>query len=149
MKFPDIDAYNQTPKLKEFYDQNWDGDIGRWEEKFEQAKSFLEKKYDKEFSSYYLSSLLGHYFDSDDVHIFLIFHKEIDTIDLKTILDNEINTIIGTFKFDSSEFDFVFSDRIEKARIKENGLVWIIHNSDKDPKPSKPHAHEYSLNVKP
>jgi hypothetical protein len=38
--------------------------------------------------------------------------------------------------------------KIEKANIKVDGTVWVIHKSDKDPFPSNPHAHDYSNNAK-
>ena len=122
--------------------------VRTYQKAFEEAKNFLEKKYDKTFTAHFLSSLLGHHFDSEDVHIYLISNTDFNPIDLKSILDNEIESVIGSVEFNSSDFDFIISDQIEKARIKENGLIWIIHNSDKDPKPSQPHAHEYSLNIK-
>ena len=121
--------------------------VRTYQKAFEEAKTFLEKKYDKTFTSHFLSTLLGHHFDSKDVHIYLISNTDFNPIDLKSIL-NEMESAIGSLEFNSSDFDFIISDKIEKARIKENGLIWIIHNSDKDPKPSQPHAHEYSLNIK-
>ena len=122
--------------------------VRAYQKAFEEARISLEKKYEKSFSSHFLSSLLGHHFDSNDVHIDLISQTGFNPIDLKSILDNEIETVIGSIEFNSSDFDFIVSDKIEKARIKENGLIWTIHNNDKDPKPSQPHAHEYSLNIK-
>jgi hypothetical protein len=35
-----------------------------------------------------------------------------------------------------------------KVRIKSKGLIWIIHNNDKDPFPSNPHAHQLENNIK-
>ncbi len=122
--------------------------LEKYLQKFDDAKEFLVKKFNEEFSSEYLSSLLGHYFNSNNVHEFLIFHEEIDSINLKVILENEIGSVIGEIKFDSQDFKFISIDSIEKAKIKENGRIWIIHNSDRDPKPSKPHAHNYESNLK-
>jgi hypothetical protein len=35
-----------------------------------------------------------------------------------------------------------------KVRFKDKGVIWIIHKSDKDPKPSNPHAHNLENNIK-
>lgn len=120
----------------------------KYQKRFEEAKLFLEEKYNREFAPSFLSALLGHHFDSDDVHTYLIFHPNIDSIDLVNILVDEFENILGTFNFNLSNVESLISDRIEKARIKDNGLIWIIHNNDKDPFPSKPHAHEYTINIK-
>ena len=117
-------------------------------QKYQEAKKFLEHNCNKKFEDYFLMSLLGHYFAQDDIQNFLIFHDDIDNINLKEILLSEINQTLAIIEFDSKEFDFLYSDKLEKATIKENGKKWIIHNDDKDTKPSKPHAHEYNLNVK-
>ena len=122
--------------------------VRKYQAKFEEAKAFLENKYEKEFSSLLVTALLGHYFETEDVDTFLIFHDNICDLDFNKILDNEVSFLVGTFDFDSTELDFLYSDRLEKAKVKENGLIWIIHNNDCDPNPSKPHAHEYILNVK-
>ncbi|MCC9166699.1 hypothetical protein [Pontibacter harenae] len=117
-------------------------------ERFNNVKEHLQVKYKKEFPSWFLSSLLGHHFDSDDVHRYLIANKNLESIDLESILDRKIALVIGSFEFDSTLFDSILSDNIEKARIRDNGRIWIIHNDDKDPKPSLPHAHDYNLNLK-
>ncbi len=36
----------------------------------------------------------------------------------------------------------------QKARVKEDGEVWIIHKTDEDPFPSHPHAHNYESQTK-
>ena len=35
-----------------------------------------------------------------------------------------------------------------KVRIKNKGIIWIIHRYDSDPFPSNPHAHQIGNNIK-
>lgn len=42
----------------------------------------------------------------------------------------------------------IANGKIEKAQVKMNGTVWVVHKSDKDTFPSDPHAHDYENNVK-
>ena len=35
-----------------------------------------------------------------------------------------------------------------KVRIKNKGIIWIIHRYDSDPFPSSPHAHQIGNNIK-
>lgn len=116
--------------------------------RFDGATKVLEEKFVRSFTPEYLSSLLGHYFERDDVHLFLIFNDNIGKIDLVEILSNEILSVSGYVEFESDEFDFLLEGKIEKATIKSNGYQWVIHKNDADPFPSSPHAHEFNLNVK-
>ena len=36
--------------------------------------------------------------------------------------------------------------RIQKHRIKQNGIIWVFHKSDPDPFPSSPHGHRVDSN---
>jgi len=46
------------------------------------------------------------------------------------------------------EFAGVAADLLEKAQVKNNGSLWVIHAYDKDPFPSNPHAHNIEANLK-
>lgn len=122
--------------------------VKNYQEKIYSAKAHLEKIYNKEITYRQIISLLGHHFECEDVDTFLIFSEDLNSIDFILILETELNSLSGQIEFESSELGFLIADRIEKAKVKNNGRIWDIHNDDKDPYPSNPHAHEYSLNVK-
>jgi hypothetical protein len=50
----------------------------------------------------------------------------------------------------STERDILPADLVlsQKARVKDDGFVWLIHKYDKDPFPSNPHAHQIDNNIK-
>jgi hypothetical protein len=122
--------------------------VRNYQKKIDIAKTHLENIYKKKISYSLIISLLGHHFEREDADTFLIFNEDFNSADLIKILESELNSLGGQIEFESPEFDFLITDRIEKAKVKSKGLVWDIHNNDKDPYPSNPHAHEYSLNVK-
>jgi hypothetical protein len=56
------------------------------------------------------------------------------------------------FKFNRIELEITIDefsgDDLIKAQVKSKGMIWVIHLYDKDPFPSKPHAHNISNNLK-
>ena len=73
---------------------------------------------------------------------------EINYDDAKRLLTEfDFNVIMNTIEVQS---EIIPKDLLIqfKVRIKSKGLIWIIHKNDKDPFPSKPHAHELDNNIK-
>lgn len=61
--------------------------------------------------------------------------------------DFDFKTLVTVFEVEEDMFlkDYLFQ---KKVRIKDKGLIWIIHKNDKDPFPSNPHAHNLDQNIK-
>jgi hypothetical protein len=68
-----------------------------------------------------------------------------DTIQL--LKDFDFNTLNKTIEVDENIFPRIVLYQ-KKILIKEKGLIWVIHNYDKDPFPSNPHAHCIDQNLK-
>lgn len=115
---------------------------------YNKAKECLRMEFQLSLDDELLSSLLGHHFDSEKIHEFLVNGQNLETYDLLEILRNEIRHFLGSVEFDSQEIYDSVTNNLEKARIRDKGLIWTIHKNDKDPFPSNPHAHEYNLNYK-
>ena len=94
--------------------------------------------------------ILQVYFDTG-IDYSSIFFKRLTALEIADIVAQYLEAngqIIGEVISELDlEFDFDI-DRLEKATVKFNGSIWIIHKTDKDPFPSSPHAHEYDKNVK-
>lgn len=122
----------------------------RFINKFENVKKQLSKKHNKEFDSEFLVSLLEHALDEDDPVKFLVNHENLEEFDLIKILENELCS--HKLEIDASDIleNSIFSvfDPIIKAKIKNNGLIFMIHKGDEDPFPSDPHAHLVNTSLK-
>lgn len=77
-----------------------------------------------------------------------LWDVEISEPEAKSLLTNFDFEILNT-TIEIVEYIFPLSVvHQKKVRIKDNGLIWIIHKNDKDPFPSVPHAHCLDQNIK-
>ena len=83
------------------------------------------------------------------IHAQLTTEKMLESVYLHI---NQNGDAIGTLTSDFEENDIdwvpIVSDEIKKAIVRNNGQIWVIHQNDADPHPSKPHAHNYQQNIK-
>jgi hypothetical protein len=124
--------------------------VRQYQDLFEEALIILRSKYGDYVNSELLNDLLAHHFEEERIHEFIIntYGHNFDSINILSILDREVQSIVESIDFESPELEELEFDNIEKAEVKENGSVWRIHKYDDDDFPSNPHAHEASNNLK-
>ena len=124
--------------------------VRKYQDLFEEALIILRSKYGNHVNSGLLSDLLAHHFEEERIHEFIIknYGHKLDNLNLLSILDREVQSIVDSVDFESPELEELEFDNIEKAQVKEKGGVWRIHKYDDDDFPSSPHAHEASNNLK-
>ena len=77
-----------------------------------------------------------------------LWDVKISELEAKALLkDFDFKTLDTVFEVDDGIF---LKDLLgqKKVRIKDKGLIWVIHKNDKDPFPSCPHAHCLDQNLK-
>lgn len=101
-----------------------------------------------ELSEEIITSILGYQLNSNNPIEDVMNDISIDEDKFYSILNNGINSYIDSISFTPDYVIDLAKDKVEKAKIKVKGKIWTIHKTDKDPFPSNPHAHEYSLGLK-
>jgi hypothetical protein len=99
----------------------------------------------------------SHIFDALFMLIESKFNLELpsDLIDIDFTFE-EAKKLLENFDFDillhniETNSDLISDCQLmqKKVRVKDKGIVWVIHKYDADPFPSNPHAHQVDNNIK-
>lgn len=105
------------------------------------------------------------FLDADDIWTILqseleleyseVLHAKLSGENILDIVVRHVNRnglLVGKIMQQLSEDSIIWypiiSDKLEKANVRNNGQLWVIHLNDADPFPSLPHAHDYQNNLK-